>query len=122
MTLHLHALTVTPVDIAQRLVAEVESCIGALHRIETSVAPLIAGTQTDLAGHALQDFDLVGQSLGDIARCLEDLCHQLAPLPPVEARQVLSRLRLDDLARRLVGLPPPGTGHLDRPADRIELF
>ena len=122
MSVHFHNLAVAPVDVGRRLVAEVELCIGALHRIETSVAPLIAGAGADLAGHALQDIDLVAQSLADIARCLEDLCDQLASLPPVEARRVLSRLRLDDLARRLAGQPPPGTRQCDRPADRIELF
>ena len=122
MTVHLHSLAVAPLDVGRRLVAEVELCIGALHRIEASVAPLIAGTGADLAGHALQDIDLVAQSLADIARCLEDLCDQLASLPPVEARRVLSRLRLDDLARRLAGQTAPGTRQDDRPADRIELF
>lgn|GEM_PF-2132842 len=122
MTVHLHSLAVAPVDVGRRLVTELELCIGALHRIEASVAPLIAGTQTDLAGHALQDIDLVAQSLADIARCLADLCGQLASLPPVEARRLLSRLRLDDLARRLAGQTAPGTRQDERPNDRIELF
>lgn len=122
MTVHLHSLAVAPVDVGRRLVTELELCIGALHRIEASVAPLIAGTQTYLAGHALQDIDLVAQSLADIARCLEDMCDQLASLPIVEARRLLSRLRLDDLARRLAGQTAPGTRQDNQPKDRIELF
>lgn len=122
MTLHLHGLAVAPADVGLRLVAEVELCIAALHRIEVSVAPLITQTEGDIAGHALQDIDLVGQSLADIARCLEDLCPHLASLPPIDAREVVSRLRLDDLARRLAGPAAPMARAGDRPADRIELF
>ena len=116
------SLAVAPVDVGRRLVTEVESCIGALHRIEASVVPLITQTGADIVGHALQDIDLVGQSLTDIARCLEDLCDQMVPLAPVEARQVLSRLRLDDVARRLAGLTPACVRHASRVGDRIELF
>lgn len=118
----MHALAVAPADIGQRLVREVELCIAALHRIEVSVAPLITQAEGDVAGHALQDIDLVGQSLADIARCLEDLCPHLAAIAPIDARQVVSRLRLDDLARRLTGPAGPTARANDRPADRIELF
>lgn len=120
--MHLPALSIEPAVIGQRLVWEVERCISALHRIEASVAPLITRTEGDVAGHALQDIDLVGQSLADIARCLEDLCPHLAGLAPVDARLIVSRLQLDDLARRMAGLTAPLAQAGDAPAERIELF
>ena len=122
MSVPFHALAVAPVDIGRRLVEEVEICIGALHRIEASVIPLIMQTGADNAGHALQDIDLVGQSLADIARCLEDLSGHLVALPPIEVRHVLSRLHLDDLARRLAGLTSPGVRPDTQLANRVELF
>ena len=98
-----------------RLAAEVESCHGLLLRLE---AVLVPTALPEGEGRALQDIDLLGQSLDDIARCLHRLAGALPEAPEIDLCAVLAGLHLDDLARRLGGqtTEPVGT------AARIALF
>lgn len=104
MTPHGQTL-VAAATIARRLVAEVERAEEALLRVEDSIAPLITQDSPAVASHALQDIDLVVQSLADIARCLDGLSRHLPPLVVVDAQTLLAPLRLDDVVRRLSGKP-----------------
>jgi len=89
--------------LTRRLAAEVERAEWALRRVERSIAPLIAEDRAGLASHAVQDIDLVLQSLADIARCLDGLSGQLSPLAVLDGQALLAPLRLDDIAKRLAG-------------------
>ncbi|MDT8856018.1 hypothetical protein RNZ50_13550 [Paracoccaceae bacterium Fryx2] len=105
-------------DVLARAALEVQRCEVMLRRIETAVAPMIAAERREGCSHALQDIDLLGQSLADIATCLTGVAGQLPPGASVDARSLLAPLRLDDLCQRLGGLMAVDL----RPEERIALF
>lgn len=105
-------------DVLDRAAVEVQRCEVILRRVETAVAPMIVASCGQTSSHALQDIDLLGQSLADLATCLSGLAAQLGSGAEVDLRRLLAPLRLDDLYQRLGGQVV-----LDlSPADRIALF
>ena len=105
-------------DVLQRAAVEVQRCEVILRGIETAVAPMIARQRGSGGSPALQDIDLLGQSLADIATCLAGLAGQPGADAEIDARSLLAPLRLDDLYQRLGGRVAVGL----RPEDRIALF
>lgn len=104
--------------VLHRIAYEVQHCEVILRGIETAVAEMIANRRAESGSHALQDIDLLGQSLADIATCLTGMADQLGSTPPVDARRLLAPLRLDDLYQRLGGKVAMEL----RPEERIALF
>ena len=112
-----------PTLLLQRIAAELARCQSLLDRIELSVQVIIAAPSPDLLISArrseLQDIDLLGQSLGDLAVCLRSVAASptLHAAADLDAGLVLGDLRLQDLRQRLVGRPDNVPE-----AARIELF
>lgn len=105
-------------DVLDRLSIEVQRCEVILRGIETAVAPLIAAPGRQGGSHALQDIDLLGQSLADLATCLSGLSTQVNEDAAVDTHLLLAPLRLDDLHRRLGGRCAPALS----PEERVALF
>lgn len=101
-----------------RMAVEVQRCEVILRGIETAVAPMIAAPGGPSNSHALQDIDLLGQSLADLAICLTGIAAQLDGGVEVDVHRLLDPLRLDDLHRRLGGRAAVDLS----PAERIALF
>lgn len=104
-------------DFLQRVAAELAECHAMLTQIEGTVQPHLT-----LQGHdrfALQNIDLLGQTLADLARCLTAAAQTRAigDANALCSVDVLSSLHLDDLRTRLTA------GH-DLVATRanVELF
>ena len=112
-----------PALLLHRIAAELAHCQSLLDRIEHSVQVIIAAPSPGLLLSArrseLQDIDLLGQCLGDLALCLRSA----AASPPLEAAAdldagfVLGELRLLDLRHRLVGRQSAAPE-----VERVELF
>ena len=123
MTSQHDSATLNPAVLLQRIAAELSRCQSLLDRIEHSVQVIMTAPSPGMILSArrseLQDIDLLGQSLGDLALCLR--C--AAASPPLEtaadldAGFVLSELRLQDLRHRLVGRQGVAPE-----VERIELF
>ncbi len=90
-------------DVLERLSVEVQRCEVILRGIETAVAPIIAHPGSPRGSHALQDIDLLGQSLADLATCLSGLARQVGQDATVDTHVLLAPLRLDALHRRIGG-------------------
>lgn len=115
--------TLPPALLLHRIAAELARCQRLLDRIELAVQVIMAapppGQMLSARQGELQDIDLLGQSLGDLALCLR----AAAASPPLgaavdlDAGFVLNGLQLSDLRHRLAGRPPaPPEGA------RIEFF
>lgn len=112
-----------PALLLQRIAAELARCQSLLDRIEHSVQVIMSAPSPGLLLSArrseLQDIDLLGQSLGDLALCLRSA----AASPPLRAAAdldagfVLGELRLQDLRHRLVGRQGAAPE-----VERVELF
>lgn len=88
----------------QRSAEELLNCVASLSRIELAISPLVSQV-TALADHlALQEIDLLGQSLTDISTCLSAIAHSLQRADPIDGHAILAPLRLNDLRNRLGGL------------------
>ena len=105
-------------DVLCRTAVEVQRCEVILRGIEAAVAPMIAAHHGQSSSHALQDIDLLGQSLADLATCLTGLAAQLGDQAEVDTHRLLAPLRLDDLYLRLGGREAVDL----RPEERIALF
>lgn len=90
-------------DVLNRTAVEVRRCEAILRGIETAVAPMLDTPQARQSRRALQDIDLLGQSLADLATCLAGLAGQLGNRIDIDMPDLLAPLRLDDLHRRLGG-------------------
>ena len=114
----------TPGPLLARLADEVAACARLLTAIEAEVALLIPASpvQNRNALDALQKIDLLAQTLGDLALCLDGLARAALPPPATAgwAAAALGPLRLGDVRLRLAGLPVPATA-LARHAD-VDLF
>ncbi len=107
-----------PDAILSRVTAELRQCHAMLHGVETAVAPILGAVPTAGNSHALQDIDRLGQTLADLATCLDALGAALCNAPAIDARALLGAVRLDDLAQRLRGRSVPPA-----PVDaRVALF
>ena len=112
-----------PALLLQRIAAELARCQSLLDRIEHSVQVIMAapspGQLLCARRSELQDIDLLGQCLGDLALCLRSAAASptLGAAADLDAGFVLGDLRLQDLRHRLVGRQATGPE-----ADRIELF
>ena len=108
----------TAQDVLCRIALEVQRCEVMLRGIETAVTPVVTvqGMQGDSL--ALQDIDLMGQSLADLATCLSGLAVQVGSQGWVDMHDLLAPVRLDDLYLRLGGREVLEL----RPDERIALF
>ena len=88
----------------QRSAEELLNCVASLSRIERAISPLVPQV-TALTDHlALQEIDLLGQSLTDISTCLSAMARNLQCAEPIDGHAILAPLRLNDLRNRLGGL------------------
>ena len=123
MTLPDNSAALPPALLLLRIAAELAHCQSLLDRIEHSVQVIIAAPSPGLLLSArrseLQDIDLLGQCLGDLALCLRSAAASppLGSAADLDAGFVLGELRLQDLRHRLVGRQGVAPG-----AERIELF
>lgn len=112
-----------PALLLHRIAAELARCQTLLDRIEHSVQIIMSapspGQILTARRSELQDFDLLGQCLGDLALCLRSAAASptLGAAADLDIAFVLGELRLDDLRHRLVGRQ--GTV---AEVERIELF
>jgi hypothetical protein len=112
-----------PALLLHRIAAELARCQSLLDRIEHSVQVIMAAPSPGMILSArrseLQDIDLLGQSLGDLALCLRSAAATvpLSAAADLDAGFVLGELRLQDLRHRLVGRPGAAPE-----VERIELF
>lgn len=105
-------------DVLCRIALELQRCEVMLRGIETAVTPMIPAQRAQSSSLALQDIDLLGQSLADLATCLTGLSMQVGNRAAVDMLDLLSPLRLDDLYLRLGGSKAVEL----RPDERIALF
>lgn len=105
-------------DVLDRIAVEVQRCEVILRSIETGVATMIAASGVQGTSHALQDIDLLGQSLADLATCLSGLAVQVGDSVSVDTHRLLAPLRLDDLHRRIGGRQAMELS----PEERVALF
>lgn len=118
-----HNTPLPPALLLHRIATELARCQSLLGRIEHSVQVIMAAPSPGMILSAsrseLQDIDLLGQSLGDLAMCLRSAA-ATAPLSTaddLDAGVVLGELRLQDLRHRLVGVQGAAPA-----VERIELF
>ena len=105
-------------DVLNRTAVEVQRCEVILRGIETAVAPMLDVLHGHQSSHALQDIDLLGQSLADLATCLAGLAGLLGERIDIDTHDLLAPLRLDDLHRRLGGRVALALS----PEERVALF
>lgn len=103
MTLPLDPVWQPPDAILHRIAAELQQGLTMLHAVEAAVAPMVHSAPDTGSIHALQEIDRLGQTLADLANCLAMLAADLHGAPAIDARGLLSGMRLDDLAQRLGG-------------------
>lgn len=111
-----------PGTLLLRLSDEVSGCALLLAAIEAEVALLVAAkpARDRRSLDALQKIDLLAQTLGDLAACLAGLGQAAFPAPGQGnwAENALGLLRLDDLRKRLAGLPAPRADT----SDSVDMF
>ena len=105
-------------DVLERTAVEVQRCEVILRGIETAVGPMMIGACDRSSSHALQDIDLLGQSLADLATCLSGIAAQLGGQDRIDMQRLLAPMRLDDLYCRLGGRVAPDLS----PQERVALF
>ena len=90
-----------------RLSEEMATCAQLLTAIEFEVAGMIQAVpvRNSPAPEALQNIDLLAQTLGDLTACLAGLGTVALPAPAATdwAEPALGAIRLEDLRRRLTG-------------------
>ena len=113
--------TIPAATLLDRLTGELHRCTQLLAGIEGVVMPMIrSGTVSGgSVPHAMQDIDLLGQCLDDIAACLAAVASSpaLAQAAPLRA-DLLGILRLADMRFRLEGSVTVDT----TPGHAVELF
>jgi hypothetical protein len=109
-----------PETLLLRVSEELAGCVCLLSTIETEVAVLLAASprSSPASVAALQQIDLLAQTLADLALCLDGLGRSPLPAPgrPDWAEAALHPLRLEDLRARLAGLaaaPAPAGAAVD---------
>lgn len=69
------------------------------------MGPHLSGLMSADTLGAVQDIDRLGQTLADLETCLGLLAGEVDGTAAIDTRPLLQAMRLDDLARRLGGLP-----------------
>ncbi|WP_322895403.1 MULTISPECIES: chemotaxis protein [unclassified Yoonia] len=85
---------------------------------DASLEQITGGADSHRADQALQDFDLVQQSLSDLAALLDDLGRSGLPAAPQDQQALIAQMRLAWL-RDIIGGTAPTP---DRGSARIAIF
>lgn len=80
------------------------TCAEGVARIEVMIGPMIDRYFADVDTTALQEIDLLGQTLVDISTCLSRLALARIRQEPIDQHEILAPLRLNDLRNRLIGI------------------
>ncbi|EEW24194.1 hypothetical protein [Rhodobacter ferrooxidans] len=117
------SVTLAPSLLMQRVAAELSHCQAILRRVEHAVHETVLAPGANTTGPVwqknMQDLDLLDQSLGDLALCLNSAAQGAAlhNTVPLNAIEVLGALRLEHLRHRL-----KGTSAVPDRIDHIEIF
>lgn len=90
------------------------TCADSVTRIEAVIGSMIEFGTSGLDTSGIQEIDLLGQSLLDIATCLSQLALAHLRAEPIDENVILAPLRLNDMRSRLVGNGPEKREQLDR--------
>ncbi len=90
-------------DFMHGIESELKRCLDLLLRIEDEVLPIVAHSMVPSLRSALQDIDLLSQCIDDIARCVHAIGLQPNMAVSVDARAILSKIRLQDMRIRIGG-------------------
>jgi hypothetical protein len=109
-------------DVFARSAKELDGCARLMRNIEMRILPLIvkakSKTEDGAANNALQDIDLLVQTLEDIAVFMTLLSSSEGAEAQLQAQYSLSRMRLFDLRQRIAGAEVAASANVNR----ISLF
>ena len=113
-----HPETLNSSQLLSGVEAEVKRCMNLLMRIEEEVLPLVSHPIAPTLRAAMQDIDLLSQCLDDIARCISGITAADGAPRALNAEEILSKLRLQDMRLRLEG----GSYDARKLTEREEIF
>ncbi|NKB16847.1 MAG: hypothetical protein HC774_08345 [Sphingomonadales bacterium] len=114
--------TLTVSNVFTRSATELEGCVATLRDIESRLLPVVVHAvshdESGTINQALQDIDLLVQTLEDMAVLMAGLATTDGARGQLQAHATLSKMQLFDLRQRIAG----ATTASINPADRVSFF